>query len=72
MVWWFFTDYKTSPTKVVLSCFGLLVGLWQLALNLKENPFFPTRGTLNAICFVGLLGEQENLDDVMSTLALVW
>jgi hypothetical protein len=26
----FFTDYNTTPTKVVLSCFGLLVGLWQL------------------------------------------
>ena len=25
----FITDYKTTPTKVVLSCFGLLVGLWQ-------------------------------------------
>ena len=25
----FLTDYKTSPTKVVLSCFGLLDGLWQ-------------------------------------------
>jgi hypothetical protein len=25
----FFTDYNTTPTKVVLSCFGLLVGLWQ-------------------------------------------
>jgi hypothetical protein len=25
----FLTDYKTTPTKVVLSCFGLLVGLWQ-------------------------------------------
>jgi hypothetical protein len=24
----FFTDYNTTP-KVVLSCFGLLVGLWQ-------------------------------------------
>ena len=39
VVWWcggvvwcggFITDYKTTPTKVVLSCFGLLVGLWQL------------------------------------------
>jgi hypothetical protein len=35
VVWWwcgggFFTDYNTTPTKVVLSCFGLLVGLWQL------------------------------------------
>jgi hypothetical protein len=32
VVWWwcgFLTDYKTTPTKVVLSCFGLLVGLWQ-------------------------------------------
>jgi hypothetical protein len=37
VVWWgcgggvvvFFTDYNTTPTKVVLSCFGLLVGLWQ-------------------------------------------
>ena len=30
-MWWggFLTDYKTTPTKVVLSCFGLLVGLWQ-------------------------------------------
>jgi hypothetical protein len=34
-VWWcggvvvFFTDNRTTPTKVVLSCFGLLVGLWQ-------------------------------------------
>ena len=26
----FFTDNITTPTKVVLSCFGLLVGLWQL------------------------------------------
>jgi hypothetical protein len=25
----FFTDNNTTPTKVVLSCFGLLVGLWQ-------------------------------------------
>jgi hypothetical protein len=25
----FLTDNKTTPTKVVLSCFGLLVGLWQ-------------------------------------------
>jgi hypothetical protein len=32
VVWWcggFFTDNNTTPTKVVLSCFGLLVGLWQ-------------------------------------------
>ena len=39
VVWWcgggvvwcggFITDYKTTPTKFVLSCFGLLVGLWQ-------------------------------------------
>jgi hypothetical protein len=39
-VWWcgggggvvvvFLTDNNTTPTKVVLSCFGLLVGLWQL------------------------------------------
>ena len=25
----FFIDNRTTPTKVVLSCFGLLVGLWQ-------------------------------------------
>jgi hypothetical protein len=25
----FLTDNITTPTKVVLSCFGLLVGLWQ-------------------------------------------
>jgi hypothetical protein len=40
-VWWcggggFITDYKTTPTKVVLSCFGLLVGLWQLD-NFKQD-----------------------------------
>jgi hypothetical protein len=35
VVWWwwcgsgFFTDYNTTPTKVVLGCFVLLVGLWQ-------------------------------------------
>jgi hypothetical protein len=31
VVWWWFilTDNNTTPTKVVLSCFGLLVGLWQ-------------------------------------------
>jgi hypothetical protein len=26
----FLTDNNTTPTKVVLRCFGLLVGLWQL------------------------------------------
>jgi hypothetical protein len=26
----FLTDNNTTPTKVVLSCFGLLVGLWKL------------------------------------------
>jgi hypothetical protein len=26
----FISDYKTTPTKAVLSCFGLLVGLWQI------------------------------------------
>ena len=36
VVWWcgFLTDYKTTPTKVVLSCFGLSVGLWQFNLIL--------------------------------------
>jgi hypothetical protein len=32
VVWWFggFLTYdNTTPTKVVLNCFGLLVGLWQ-------------------------------------------
>ena len=27
----FFTDNNTTPTKVVLSCFELLVGLWQFS-----------------------------------------
>ena len=30
----FLTDNNTTPTKVVLSCFGLLVGLWQFNLFL--------------------------------------
>jgi hypothetical protein len=38
--WWWcggglFTDNNTKPTKVVLSCLGLLVGLWQLWTLLK-------------------------------------
>ena len=39
VVWWwcgFLTDYNTTPTKVVLSCFGLLVGLWQLGKHEVE------------------------------------
>jgi hypothetical protein len=28
----FITNYKTTPTKVVLSCFGLMVGLWQIGV----------------------------------------
>ena len=28
----FLTDTNTTPTKVVLSCFGLLIGLWQLRI----------------------------------------
>jgi hypothetical protein len=36
--WWFFlTDNNTTPTKVVLSCFGLLVGLWQYLLLSHKN-----------------------------------
>ena len=40
VVWWcgvvgsggvgFLTDTNTTPTKAVLGCFGLFVGLWQL------------------------------------------
>jgi hypothetical protein len=46
-VWWwcggdgavvlFLTDNNTTPTKVVLSCFGLLVGLWQLLFSHIEE-----------------------------------
>ena len=39
VVWWcggFFTDNNTTPTKVVLSCFGLLVGLWQLVCDIVQ------------------------------------
>jgi hypothetical protein len=32
----FLTDNSTTPTKVVLSCFGLLVGLWQLGQKCKS------------------------------------
>ena len=40
MVWWcgcFLTDNNTKPTKVVLSCFGLLVGLWQYDIKKAED-----------------------------------
>jgi hypothetical protein len=51
VVWWwwcggvggFFTDNNTFPTKVVLSCFGLLVGLWQfVSINLIKLATFPS------------------------------
>jgi hypothetical protein len=51
VVWWwcggFLTDNNTTPTKVVLSCFGLLVGLWQLRPTkmealLREFAFWET------------------------------
>jgi hypothetical protein len=29
----FLTDNNITPTIVVLSCFGLLVGLWQLGIK---------------------------------------
>jgi steroid 5-alpha reductase family enzyme len=41
-LWWcgvvvvvvvFLTDNNNTPTKLVLSCFGLLVGLWQYRLT---------------------------------------
>jgi hypothetical protein len=32
----FLTDNNTTPTKVVLSCFGLLVGLWQLGTHFYQ------------------------------------
>ena len=35
VVLFFLTDYNTSPTKFVLSCFGLLVGLWQYKWRLE-------------------------------------
>ena len=39
VVWWcgvfFLSDNNTTPTKVVLSCFGLFVGLWQFASKIK-------------------------------------
>ena len=44
VVWFgvvFFTDNNTTPTKVLLSCFGLLVGLWQYRYWLdpyRSNP----------------------------------
>jgi hypothetical protein len=42
VVWWcgvvvFLTDNNTTPTKIVLSCFGLLVGLWQQTKNWLSN-----------------------------------
>ena len=49
VVWWwwcggFFTDYNTTPTKVVLSCFGLLVGLWQFGDPSWVDLFWPKDG----------------------------
>ena len=46
VVWWcgggggFFTDNNTTPTKVVLNCFGLLVGLWQIVYSKGLNAYF--------------------------------
>jgi hypothetical protein len=38
-----FTYNNTTPTKVVLSCFGSLVGLWQLVAT-NQPPLFEIRG----------------------------
>ena len=37
----FLTDNNTTPAKVVLSCFGLLVGLWQLSHGFLKEEGFP-------------------------------
>ena len=34
----FLTDNNTTPTKVVLSCFGLLVWLWQFHYTWRRKP----------------------------------
>ena len=52
VVWWwwwcgvFFTDNNTTPTKVVLSCFGLLVRLLQ---NNKLTKFINSFSFLNTL-----------------------
>jgi hypothetical protein len=65
-VWWwcggFFTDYNTTPTKVVLSCFGLLVVItsWWCGGVVVVGGFFtdyntkPTKVVLS--CFGLLVG----------------
>ena len=42
----FLTDNNTTTTKVVLSCFGLLVGLWQF----QAFDYIP-RDTCNNLAF---------------------
>ena len=37
MVVVFLTDNNITPTKFVLSCFGLLVGLWQLIFEINKK-----------------------------------
>ena len=47
----FFTDNNTTPTKVVLSFFGLLVGLWQLTFLF----------TISITIFLFILCKNQNI-----------
>jgi hypothetical protein len=39
VVWGYLNNNNTTPTKVVLKCFGLLVGLWQIDGSLKKTVY---------------------------------
>jgi hypothetical protein len=69
VVWWwcgFLDDYKTTPTKVVLSCFGLLVGLWQFPGRILENKLlFPGRLPENKLLFPGSLPENNLIQNML-------
>ena len=63
----FLTDNNTTPEKVVLSCFGLLIGLWQLLasgnpsdtlLNKTEHATLPISSTTNIKSIFSYKGGQ--------------
>jgi hypothetical protein len=63
----FFTDYNTTPTKVVLSCFGLLVGLWQFGWLFLTIP-----GTVSIVIFIFTLGKVTTMPQPYNVVFVVF
>jgi hypothetical protein len=69
--WWFFlTDNNTTSTKVVLSCFGLLVGLWQ-HVCICSNPYIYT-AVVQEVYNQDCSPEVDYVDNCQRLLPNIW